>query len=273
MRGELVRVLTASLLAGAAFVVVPASAAGQPTAGCAATERVVTPQRAAFGGVVTVPVVFHVVHKADGTGDLPQAAVDAQVARLNKDFSGQEAPGVAADTGFRFELAATRRWQNDDWFDRAVQEEVHMPMRAATRQGGKNTLNIWSVKVPYEGWSDFAWDAERLKATDGMLLNWTTLPGGSHPKHDEGKTASHETGHWLGLWHTFEFLCDQEGDLVTDTPAHSANFDCEEDDSCLEQPGTDPIHNYMNYTGDACRNQFTAGQGARAREHWFAYRA
>nr|WP_052477813.1 zinc metalloprotease [Kibdelosporangium sp. MJ126-NF4]CTQ88517.1 hypothetical protein [Kibdelosporangium sp. MJ126-NF4] len=279
---------------GAAFVAVPSSVSGLSTANaeCAATpaehdsgithertaeiEQVTQTRLAAQptrpAGPVTIPVVFHVVSKADGTGNVSQATVDAQIARMNKDFSGQEAPGVAADTGFRFRLATTRRWTNDNWFDRAVDDNVNEAMRRATREGGKSTLNIWSVNLPYGGRANFAWEAETHKDIEGVMLVWTVLPGGSDPAHNQGNVASHEAGHWLGLYHTFERGCDDQNDLVADTPQHTNSADCEEWDGC-PAPGMDPIHNYMTYTDDGCRNQFTAGQGARARDQWSAYRA
>lgn len=57
-------------------------------------------------------------------------------------------------------------------------------------------------------------------------------------------------GHWLGLIHTFEGGCSEEGDLVADTPQQADGdniFECDEADDTCPAPGTDPVHNYMSY--------------------------
>ena len=75
------------------------------------------------------------------------------------------------------------------------------------------------------------------------------------------------------LEHTFAGGCSASGDGVADTPREaSPQFYCEERDSCTE-PGTDPIHNFMDYTEDFCMDHFTPGQADRMSDAWIQFRA
>lgn len=112
---------------------------------------------------------------------------------------------------------------------------------------------------------------------DGCTLAAQTVPGGTKEGYNLGKTATHEVGHWFGLYHTFYGGCTY-GDGIDDTPAQeipgSVEVGCEKPiDSCPDQPGDDPMFNYMDYTGDACYREFTPGQKARMFENFEAYRA
>ncbi|CRK32971.1 hypothetical protein BN1708_016210, partial [Verticillium longisporum] len=112
--------------------------------------------------------------------------------------------------------------------------------------------------------------AFRLAGTDR-----TTVPGGTQAGFNLGKTGTHEVGHWLGLYHTFQGGCTGSGDQVSDTPAQASfSSGCPIGrDSCPGQAGLDPIHNYMDYSDDSCYEEFTPGQDARIHSFWTTYRA
>lgn len=218
----------------------------------------------------TVPVYIHKMLGTDGSGDVTQAQIDAQIAELNQDFAGQELTGTAADTGFTFTLAGVDTYYNNQWH----KDRQSTTYRTQTRLGGRNALNIWLVDFGYLGIATFPWDYSRNPGIDGIRVQYSSLPGGSATNYDQGKTATHEAGHWFGLYHTFQGGCTTTNDEVDDTPAQaSSTSGCPTGRDSCSLPGLDPIHNYMDYTQDSCMYQFTAGQVARMSDAWMQYRA
>ncbi|SFC08785.1 Pregnancy-associated plasma protein-A [Nocardioides terrae] len=217
----------------------------------------------------TVPVYFHVMLSASGAGDVTQSQIDQQISVLNRDYAGGKS-STAADLGVTFTLAGVDRYKNNSWH----QDKQSSTYRRQTRLGGKNALNVWLVDFSYLGIATFPWDYARQGAIDGIRVQYSSLPGGSIANYNLGETASHEAGHWFGLYHTFQGGCTATNDEVTDTPAQSsATSGCPAGRDSCSLPGLDPIHNFMDYSYDSCYLEFTQGQADRASQMWAAYRA
>lgn len=223
---------------------------------------------------VTVPVYFHVI--TDGTlGSLSDRDIRAQISVLNLTFGGGEG---GDDTGFSFDLAGVTRTDNATWYASRSGGAEHA-MKKALKTGGDNALNVYTTSGgAYLGWAYLPEITDTAQAyLDGIVIDWRTLPGVSdayEDAYDEGETLTHEAGHWLNLEHTFYGQCNRTGDFVDDTPPQKTpTSGCPEGKDTCPAPGTDPIHNYMDYSFDDCYTEFTAGQTQRMRDAWLFWRA
>ena len=277
----------AAVLLFVALVAVAPSLAGQPQR-CgtrlpgddevSAMEDAIAQARGRVKPSQVVPVWVHVITKGAGyeNGELTEGMVRAQLRVLAESYAGRT--GGAA-TGFGFELAGVDTTVNPTWFTgMALDLAVELEAKAALHRGGPETLNLYTADAgPYLGWAYYPSIVSGSYAVlDGVVVDWRSLPGGTFTIYSEGDTATHEVGHWMGLYHTFEGACRQWNDGVADTPAEaSPAFYCPVGrDTCSQpsRPGLDPIHNFMDYTQDSCMYQFTPGQAGRMQAAWAAYR-
>jgi hypothetical protein len=222
------------------------------------------------GFTATIPVYFHVF--TDGAeGRLSVTTLRQQVSVLNTEFAGGEG---GYPTGFRFTYAGVDYTDNATWFSALDPgTSVERTAKAATHVGGADVLNVWTTDGPsYLGFATFPSWYKRSPQLDGIVLDYKSFPGGPYgSQFSLGKTATHETGHWLGLLHTFQGACNAKGDYVDDTPPEATpTSGCPAGKDTCKAPGTDPIHNYMDYSYDSCYDRFTAGQAKRMQDQ-FAY--
>jgi hypothetical protein len=217
-----------------------------------------------------IPVYFHRIHASDGTGGVVTSQqIGAQMSVLNAAYAG---------SSFSFTLAAVTDSNNSFWYTAGPSTTAERNMKRTLRQGGSNALNIYSNNVGggLLGWATFPSSYASQPRLDGVVLLYSTLPGGSAAPYNLGDTATHEVGHWMGLYHTFQGGCTRFNDFVADTPAErSPAYGCPAGrDSCtgFRFPGIDPIENFMDYTDDSCMMEFSSGQFARMNAQWTAYR-
>jgi hypothetical protein len=211
----------------------------------------------------TVRVYFHVI--SDGVnGKISDAMIAKQIAVLDAAYAGS----------FDFTLAATDRTVNSRWYSNLRSgSRNEREMKTALRTGGMADLNIYSARLANNllGWATFP--RSTYDSYDGVVLLDQSLPDGTAAPYNKGDTATHEVGHWLNLYHTFQGGCTGSGDQVSDTPAEaSAAFGCPVGRDTCTAPGTDPIKNFMDYTDDVCMDTFSAGQTTRMQNAWVTFR-
>ncbi len=239
------------------------------------------------GATYRIPVVVHVItHNSGNNGFISQSLVQSQIDILNEDFRAL-AGSLGAngeDGGIEFFLAtqdpqgnATNGityTANTDWFN--DNGNYWGPLHWDTDR----YLNIYTNKasgalgyvpgLPQNGIVG--------SSADRVVVLWSSFGRNAPigPPFNKGRTTTHEVGHYLGLYHTFDSgcgnnnNCNTTGDLICDTARNqNPNFGCNSNDTSCNS--NDPVDNYMNYTNDTCMERFTSEQIRRMRctlEFW-----
>ncbi|KAF4829544.1 Extracellular metalloprotease [Colletotrichum siamense] len=218
---------------------------------------------------INVNVYWHVIARSQtvANGYLTQATLDEQLDVLNAAFAPHDV---------QFSQAGADWTINTQW----ASDSAELTMKRSLRKGTYADLNVYFVPgTPYLGYAYFPQTVSTGSSAfyyDGVVIRSAAVPGGSLAQYNLGHTATHEIGHWLGLYHTFEgYQCGGNGDYVSDTPFESEEaYNCEIGrDTCPTLAGTDPVTNYMDYSDDDCFTHFTDGQETRMHSYWDTYRA
>ena len=242
--------------------------------------------------VYKIPVVVHVIHEY-GTENISKLQIQDQIRILNEDFRRLNADtsntrtvfqSVAADAEIEFVLAS--KDPNGNCTEGIVR--VNSPLTNNARDNVKAVsywpsdkyLNIWIVKsiqnsgddpgVITLGYAQFPWDRNTRPSTDGIVVraDYFGSIGTAAGNNNAGRTATHEVGHWLGLFHTFQGGCNPPswGEQIDDTPpVLEPSFGCPIGaNTCNNDfPNLpDQVENYMDYANGSCQNMFTFEQKA-----------
>jgi len=221
-----------------------------------------------------IPVYWHVIRSGTTVagGNIPDSQITSSMQVLNSAFAG---------SGLTYSLVSTTRTTNANWFNGAGPSNSYQTaMKNQLRVGAANALNIYSVGFKSGsgagllGYATFPSSYTSAPKDDGVVILFSSVPGGSTANYNLGQTLTHEVGHWVGLYHTFQGGCSATGDSVADTPpeASPANGCPVGRDTC-SGGGVDPIHNFMDYSYDSCMDHFSAGQITRLRSQCSTYRS
>lgn len=207
-----------------------------------------------------IEVQFNVIYKEKRgvqEGNIPDTMIMDQMDVLNSAFSG---------TGFTFSLKGITRHKNNRWYTGCYSSGTESKMKQALAVDPATTMNVYTCSPSggILGYARFPDSYPETSYMHGVVLLDESLPGGSAAPYNLGDTGTHEVGHYLGLYHTFQGGCNAPGDYVADTPAEaSAAYGCPTGRDTCSGGGADPILNFMDYTDDSCMNQFSQGQTDR----------
>ncbi len=258
-------------------------------------------KNSAKNAVITIPIIFHIIHpnQAPGTGDnIGTNYVNAQIVQLNNDFrkiagtSGDNNNPVGADTEIEFcpaeidpqgntlaEPGINRISTTSQGFTNPPYGTGYVDgtIKPATIWNPNDYCNVWVCRLSggILGYAQFPSNSGLggmpanggAANTDGVVctstsIGSTTLPFPGGAPYNQGRTLTHEIGHWVGLRHIWGDAGCGVDDFCNDTPTSDAsNFGCPNGHTSCGS--IDQIENYMDYTDDFCMNIFTQDQKTR----------
>ena len=235
--------------------------------------------RSEVTGVITIPVVFHVVYN-NATENVSDAQIQSQLDVLNEDFRALNADVSNVPSIFAGRVADSEVEFTLDQIVRVSTSTSAFGSNDAVKfssQGGSDAIspatkmNFWVCDLS-GGLLGYAQFPGGNPATDGVVVDYAYFgnTGTATAPYGLGRTGTHEVGHWLNLRHIWgDGNCNAD-DFVSDTPVMGgSNGGCPTFgiNSCNEGTGDEPDMwmNYMDYVYDECMYMFTEGQKARMR--------
>ena len=225
-----------------------------------------------YTGTINIPVVVNILE--DFPGQVTQAQITSQIAIFNEDFNNNnpntagvpsEFSGVVADADFTFILSDVVRKESTrtSWGTNDAMKDPSQGGIAATNTA--QFLNVWVCNIG-GGILGYAQFPGGDPDTDGVVIGIDYF--GENPAggaYGDGRTGTHEVGHWLNLRHIWGDGRCKRDDFVADTPASDApNYGCPSYPT-VNCRSNDMTMNYMDYVNDDCMYMFTNGQNDRMR--------
>ena len=246
--------------------------------------------------IITIPIVFHILYNTDEQ-NIPDSLVYSQMEGINTDFRRMNEDTVlvpdyfknlVGDAQIEFCLATrdpegnptngiTRTYTDIEYFQSSASTYENATKMHYTAKGGHDIwdrtqyLNVWVWNIdPASGTLAWAYLPGADPYVDGIVCryNYFGRPTIAGEPYELGRTMTHEIGHWLNLWHTFNDASGNfcSNDYVEDTPPQAeANFGCPDFPYSTCDNYSDMYMNYMDYANDACTYMFTHGQAERMR--------
>ncbi|MCA0131167.1 zinc metalloprotease [Winogradskyella alexanderae] len=215
-------------------------------------------------GSINIPVYVYVIY-ANSVQNISDSQVNSQIAVLNADFNDTNFSDVntyperGADVDITFTLATIDRRANStsQWGTNDAVKSIY------PAQPGHLTIWVANIGGGILGYAQFPGGNA---STDGVVVSpqYFGTNGTATAPFDEGRTTTHEVGHWLNLRHIWgDGRCNRD-DFVDDTPkSDRPNYGCPGQVSHCRS--IDMTENYMDYTDDGCMGLFTQGQKERMR--------
>lgn len=216
-------------------------------------------------GNYLIPIAYHIITNTSGAGNISDADIAEQTAVLN---------AASASMNIQFETSSIDRTANNAWYTVGIGSPEETAMKNALNIDPASTLNIYTANLGggLLGWATFPDGCESC-TYHGVVALYSSFPNGTAIPYNEGDTVTHEVGHFVGLYHTFQNGCTPPGDSVGDTEYEaSPAFGCPVGRDTCAGGGPDPILNFMDYVDDPCMIEFTEGQKVRAHAQMAAFR-
>ncbi len=245
-----------------------------------------------------IPVVVHVMEAGNSLTEITDAQIREAIKQLNERFRkipGTPGDGAGVDAELEFALAVRDPSGNctngivryDMTGNATYMASGVFSSSAGITDASLKALSFWNSFDYYNIWLVSEIDNNNggsgtqgyayFASAHGQSYDGTVILA-SNFKNSSSTTGTHELGHAFNLYHTFEgdggggscptnTNCTTQGDRVCDTPPHSrSSSDCNETGTNVCDGGSSNslfVHNYMDYSSDACQSEFTAGQKVR----------